>query len=269
MYAMQTPMTSAGETYERLAPFYDELTREHDYDGWTWHLEHTALTYGVRGRRLLDAACGTGKSFMPFLERGYAVTGCDISPEMLAVAGAKAPEAELFAADIRELGQVGEFDLITCLDDAVNYLTGDGDLDLAFGSLARNLAEDGVLVFDLNTVSAYRTTWARDATLESPELFLAWRGKTGEDFEPGGIAELIVEAFSETGLGVYERVSSHHVERHHPRPAVERALEGAGLTAVGVFGQLPDGSLDSLADEDLHHKLVYFAQPVAKGGDTE
>lgn len=268
---METPTTCAHETYRRLAPFYDELTRDHDYDGWTRHLEHTALTYGVRGRRLLDAACGTGKSFIPFLERGYAVTGCDISREMLAVASAKTREAELFTADVRELGDVGEFDLITCLDDAVNYLTGDGDLDLAFGSFARNLAEDGVLVFDLNTVSAYRTTWARDATLESPELFLAWRGQTGEGFEPGGIAELIVEAFSETRPGVYERVTSRHVERHHPRPAVERALAGAGLATVGVFGLLSDGSLDTVAtaDEDLHHKLVYFARRVAKGGDSE
>jgi SAM-dependent methyltransferase len=262
-------MASAYETYRRLAPFYDELTREHDYDGWTWHLERTALTYGVRGRRLLDAACGTGKSFMPFLERGYAVTGFDISPEMLAVAGAKAPWVELFAADVRELGHVGEFDLITCLDDAVNYLTGEDDLDLAFGSFARNLAEDGVLVFDVNTVSAYRTMWARDETLDCPELFLAWRGQAGEAFEPGGLAELTIEAFSETSAGVYERVTSHHVERHHPRCDVERALASAGLAAVGVFGQLPDGSLDVLADEDLHHKLVYFAQSVVRGGDTE
>ena len=264
-------MTSPVETYRRLAPFYDELTREHDYDGWTRHLEHTALGYGVRGRRLLDAACGTGKSFMPFLERGYAVTGCDISPEMLAVATAKAPGAELFTADVRELGHVGEFDLITCLDDAVNYLTGDADLDPAFDSFARNLAGDGVLVFDLNTVSTYRTTWARDATLESPELFLAWRGQSDESFEPGGIADLIVEAFSETSMGVYERVTSRHLERHHPRPDVERALAGAGLAAVGVFGLLPDGSLDTVAvaDEDLHHKFVYVAQHVAEGGDTE
>jgi SAM-dependent methyltransferase len=268
---MQTPMTPAVETYQCLAPFYDELTRDHDYDGWTWHLERAALTYGVRGRRLLDAACGTGKSFMPFLERGYEVTGCDISPEMLAVASAKAPEAELFTADVRELEAVGEFDLITCLDDAVNYLTGDADLDLAFGSFARNLAGNGVLVFDLNTVSTYRTTWARDATLESPELFLAWRGRAGEDFEPGGLAELIVEAFTETSAGVYERVTSRHLERHHPRPAVEGALAGAGLAAVGVFGLLPDGSLDTVAlpDEDLHHKLVYFAQRVAEGGDRQ
>ena len=36
-----------------------------------------------------------------------------------------------------------------------------------------------------------------------------------------------------------------------------------------MFGLLPDGSLDELADEDLHHKLIYYAQGVAKGGDTE
>src|SRR3954468_15766506 len=120
---MQPVQARAAETYEALAPFYDELTREHDYDGWTRHLEHTARRFGVGGRSLLDAACGTGKSFMPFRERGYSVTGCDISPEMLAVARAKAPDVDLFAADIRELDEIGDFDLITCLDDAVNYLT--------------------------------------------------------------------------------------------------------------------------------------------------
>jgi hypothetical protein len=63
-------------------------------------------------------------------------------------------------------------------------------------------------------------------------------------------------------------VATRHTQRHHPRPDVERALAGAGLAAVGVFGQLPDGSLDTLAGEDTHHKLVYFAQRVAKGGDS-
>ncbi len=268
MTAMQPLATSAAETYDALAPFYDELTREHDYEGWTRHLEETARQFGVRGRKLLDAACGTGKSFLPFLGRGYTVTGCDISPEMVALASAKAPAADLFVADVRALGRIGSFDLVTCLDDSVNYLTGDGDLDAALASLARNLAPDGVLVFDVNTLSTYRTTFARDMTLDGPEVFLVWRGGCGGDEEPACIAELVIEAFNETGYGVYERVTSRHIQRHHPRPEVESALAGAGLSAAGVFGQLPDGSLDDLADEHLHHKLVYFARRVAKGGDT-
>src|SRR5918998_4174285 len=239
---MQPATASAEEAYARLAPFYDELTREHDYDAWTAHLEAAARRAGLSGARLLDAACGTGKSFMPFLGRGYAVTAFDLSPEMAALARAKAPEAEVFAADLRTLGRVGEFDLITCLDDSLNYLVGEGDLDTAMRALAANLAPRGVLVFDLNTLSTYRTTFARDATLDSDDLFLAWRGGCREDEEPGCLATLTVEAFHETGSGLWQRVTSVHRQRHHPRAAVERALERAGLAAAGGFGLLPDGS---------------------------
>jgi SAM-dependent methyltransferase len=261
-------MTSAEETYQRLAPFYDELTREHDYDGWTRHLEERALEFGVSGRRLFDAACGTGKSFLPFLERGYSVTGCDISAEMIALARAKAPAADLFVRDIRALDPVGSFDLVTCIDDSLNYLIDDGDLEAAFASLALNLAPDGVLVFDLNTLSTYRTTFACDMTLDGPGVFLAWRGGCNEDEAPGCTAELVIEAFGETAEGLYERVTTRHLQRHHSREEVESALTAAGLRAVGVFGLLPDGSLDTLADDHLHHKLVYYAQRVVKGGDT-
>jgi SAM-dependent methyltransferase len=258
---MQPLVTTAAEAYASLAPFYDELTREHDYDGWTRHLEDTALRFGAGGTLLLDAACGTGKSFLPFLARGYTVIACDISPEMVALAGAKAPEVDLFVADVRSLDPIGSFDLITCLDDSVNYLTGDGDLDATLDSLAGNLAPDGVLVFDVNTLSTYRTTFARDMALEGPDVVLIWRGGCNGGEEPGCIAELVIEAFTETEPGLYERVTTRHIQRHYPRPEVEAALAGAGLTAVGVFGQLPDGSLDEVADDLLHHKLVYFAQP--------
>jgi SAM-dependent methyltransferase len=265
---MQPLVTPAAETYAGLAPYYDELTHEHDYDGWTHHLEQAALRFGVSGRRLLDAACGTGKSFLPFLERGYEVTACDISPEMVELARLKAPGVEPFVADMRDLGELGRFDLITCLDDSVNYLVDEGELEAAFASFAANLAPDGVLVFDVNTVSTYRTTFARDATIDGPGVFLVWHGECDGDEEPGCLAGLVIEAFREDDSGLYERVTTRHTQRHHPRPDVEAALAGAGLRAVGVFGQLPDGALDDLADEDLHHKLVYFAQRVAKGGDT-
>ena len=266
---MEPPLTTAEEAYQRLAPHYDELTREHEYDDWTRRLEDRALELGVSGRRLFDAACGTGKSFVPFLERGYSVSGCDISAAMVELASAKAPAADLFVGDIRELEPIGTFDLVTCLDDSLNYLIDDGDLEAAFCSLAANLAPHGVLVFDVNTLSTYRTTFASDMTLDGPDVFLAWRGRCEGDEEPGCVAELIIEAFSETEAGLYERIATRHLQRHHPREAVERALASAGLRAVAVHGLLPDGSLDTLADDDLHHKLVYFAHRVPEGGDPE
>ena len=266
---MQPALDSAATAYEDLAPYYDELTRDHDYETWTAHLEGAAARFGVRGRKLLDAACGTGKSFLPFLPRGYEVTACDISAEMVDRARAKAPGANVFVADVRELGAVGSFDLVTCLDDSLNYLVDDGDLEAALASLGANLAPDGVLVFDLNTLATYRTTFARDMALDGPDVFLVWRGGCDGAEQPGCVAELVVEAFGAGPSGLYERVTTRHTQRHHPRSEVERALAEAGLAAVGVFGQLPDGSLDVLADEHVHHKLVYLAQRVAKGGDLE
>jgi SAM-dependent methyltransferase len=264
---MQALRPRAAAAYDGLAPYYDELTHEHDYEGWTRHLERTAARLGASGRTLLDVACGTGKSFLPFLERGYAVTACDISPAMVALARAKAPGTEVFVADMRALGRVGSFDLVTCLDDSLNYLTDEGDLDAAFAALAANLAPTGVLVFDVNTLSTYRTAFARDMVQEAPGVLLAWRGRCNGSAEAGCLAELMVEAFSETGSGLYERVVTRHTQRHHPRPEIERALAGAGLFPAGVFGQLPDGSLDARACERTHHKLVYFATQAAKGGD--
>ena len=65
---------SAADAYDALAPFYDRFTAHHDYELWTSGLLRLARTHGFAGTRVLDAACGTGKSFLPLLERGFEVT---------------------------------------------------------------------------------------------------------------------------------------------------------------------------------------------------
>jgi hypothetical protein len=57
---------------------------------------------------------------------------------------------------MRRLPVLGEFDLITCLDDAINHLLGPDELADAFDCLRANLAPSGLLVFDVNTLAAYR-----------------------------------------------------------------------------------------------------------------
>src|SRR4051812_25973282 len=131
----------AAEAYDVLADYYDLLTAHHRHDVWLSRLEALALECGLSGDRVLDVGCGTGKSLVPLLERGYRLTGCDQSEGMLARARlAVPPSVDLFQADMRDLPDAGEFDLITCLDDAVNYLLGDDDLALALSSMAGLLA---------------------------------------------------------------------------------------------------------------------------------
>src|SRR5215217_2508267 len=101
--------SDAARAYAALAPAYDLLTADYAYGPWLAAIERLAIRHGLTGRRLLDVGCGTGKSFMPLLDRGFDVTACDISPEMVAAARAKAAgRADVLVADMRRLPILGE-----------------------------------------------------------------------------------------------------------------------------------------------------------------
>lgn len=251
--------TDTREAYDRLAPAYDALTADYCHGRWLDALEALALRHGLRGRRLLDVACGTGKSFEPMLAKGYEVVGCDISEAMLARAAERAPHVRLLRADMRSLGRLGEFDLVTCLDDGLNYLLEREDLERALSSLRRNLAPDGIAVWDVNTLAMYRTSFAGDRLLERDGVFLAWRGDTSAQLAAGDPASVTVELFSPARDGLWERASSVHRQRHWPRHAVHAAAARARLRILAVHGQNPGALIDDFLDESVHTKAVYLA----------
>jgi SAM-dependent methyltransferase len=201
---------TAREAYDDLAPDYDLLTAGYPYERWLAALEALARDHGAEGRDVLDVACGTGKSFLQLLERGWRVVGCDISPAMLAVARTKAPTARLVQADMRALGRLGEFDLVTCLDDALNYLLDERELEAALSGIRGNLRPHGVAIWDVNTLAQYRASFARDHTTDRDGVFLAWRGETAPSLEPGGPAQATVDVFAPARDGLWERRSSVH-----------------------------------------------------------
>jgi SAM-dependent methyltransferase len=244
--------------YERLAPVYDRFTDSYDHESWVDRLERLARRHGLVGRRLLDVACGTGKSFAPLAQRGYDVWACDISPAMVERARhatEAVPAARVVVADMRQLPELGAFDLVTCLDDAVNYLLDDDDLRDAFGGVARVLAPGGLYLFDANTLSTYRDGFTRRATFERPLADAIWRGETTGPIVPGAICSASIEL----GGGARAAVS-RHVQRHHPQATVRALLASAGLDCRAVLGQSPGGVLHEDADEEAHTKLVYVAQ---------
>jgi SAM-dependent methyltransferase len=257
--------------YDVFARFYDAFTDASDYEAWTTSMLELAEGHGLAGRAQLDLACGTGKSFLPFLRRGFRVTGCDASPGMLAEAAVKAPEATLVYADLRELTMLGRFDLVTCFDDSLNYLRDEDELLAALRGMAANLARNGVALFDLNTLRAYRTTFARDSVTEAGGLLFAWRGECAPDAAPGCLAAAEIDVFSPAngaapGDGdLYERVTTRHEQRHFPLADVAGLLHEAGLECVASHGVLDDGELVERADEERHLKSLFIARH-AKGG---
>ena len=243
---------SARATYEAMARCYDDFTANHDFELWLGNLLPAVEQQALPEHQLLDVGCGTGKSFLPMIDRGWSVTACDISPLMVAIAESKAAHrkgaAVKFAvADMRELPVFGEFALVWSLTDALNYLLSEKELVAALTGMASNLHPEGVLVFDLNSLMSFRTFFAEEVVVETGGRKMTWRGEGSRDaMEPVDESEPSVPAI--------------HRERHFPESQVLAALEHAGLQCVDVFGIHYDAVLQQPLDEERHTKAVYLAK---------
>jgi SAM-dependent methyltransferase len=244
---------AAEAAYEAFASAYDDFTHAYLNEQWTGRLLAKARRWApLEGQRLLDVACGTGKSFIPMLERGWKVTACDISPAMVEVARKKAGDAAtLLVADMRELPLLGGFDLVWALDDAVNYMLSPAELEASVVGMARNLEPAGVLLFDVNTLLVYRTFFATETVVEQGGRRLTWRGEMDPDaVGPGSVSSAVLEADDGS-------MPTHtHVQRHFTEAEILAAIESAGLSCREIVGEL-EGELSEGANEDVHTKAIY------------
>jgi SAM-dependent methyltransferase len=241
--------------YESLAAVYNEFTHTNDYEMWLGRVLLPELEKrGLRsGGSALDVACGTGRAFPPLLRRGWSVEGCDLSPAMLEVAERVAgSEVPLRVADMRELPELGGFDLILCLNDSVNNLLGDDDLVRALRAMRANLAPEGLLVFDVNSRSTYLDHYRSGTAseVENDGSRWVWSGQ-------GEVGPSLFEARIE-GDGI-SPIS--HVQRFRPAEEVRQAMGTAGLTCLASLGMTEvDGEvrLAEPADEARDYKIVFI-----------
>jgi SAM-dependent methyltransferase len=244
--------------YDALAPVYDGLTSHHDHERWLSLLLGLAGDHGLSGGRALDVACGTGKSFMPLVRRGFDVTACDLSPAMVEFARrrARGHGVRVRVADMRRLPVLcDQADLVTCLDDAVDYLLDPTELRAGLSGMRANLRPGGLLVFDVNTLATYRAVFCEVARWGDGDETYASVGEP-RPVEPGGLFATTLQAWR-GGVLVAE---SRHVQRHHAAGELTGALRDAGLEALGLYGSAADGSPERPPDERLHVKTVVVAR---------
>jgi SAM-dependent methyltransferase len=248
---------AAFSTYERFAEIYNDFNHRNDYEMWLGRKLLPELEKrGVRKGQVLDVGCGTGRAFEPLLKRGWKVQGCDISPSMLEIARRQFPEIELDVADMRELPVYGEFELVLIMNDAVNYMIGEGELERAMASVSANLARDGLVLFDSNSLEMYRLAYESvEETVERDGRTWTWTGLGRDD---GDLPIYRVEIDGD----VEEPIINE--ERYFPIPEVEAAMEAGGLEVVAVLGQRETETevvLNEPPDDDADHKIVYIGRP--------
>lgn len=136
----EIPPISTVEGYRRWAPTYDEPGNGLiDVEEPIVHEILAGIAPGVA----LDAACGTGRHTRHLVDLGHCVIAVDASPDMLELARARAPEAELHVGDLHSLPVPDDHvDVVVC----ALALTHVPDLRAAMAELVRVLRPGGHLV---------------------------------------------------------------------------------------------------------------------------
>src|SRR6185295_7819701 len=114
---------------------------------------------GARVRRVLDIACGTGPHLIRLAERGYGMTGLDLSPQNIAFLGerlaAKSTRADLVVGDMTDFRLTRPVDAAICMQDSQGHLLTNEALLAHLRCVARGLKKGGLYVFDRYMCSSW------------------------------------------------------------------------------------------------------------------
>lgn len=128
--------------YRTLAARYDELFPEEP-------LTTAFLAAGLpAGARVLDLACGTGTYAAALARLGFAVTGLDLSPELIALGRRRGGGAALLVADMRRFREAapGPFERVCCVGNSLPHLASEAEVAAVLASARAALSAGGSLV---------------------------------------------------------------------------------------------------------------------------
>ncbi len=111
------------------------------------------LQYAKKEMKILEPLCGSGRFLVPFLERGFNITGFDMSEEMLKELYKKAPKAKVFESSIEKFSPKEKYDYIFITSGSFSLFL---DEDSAFNVLVKikgSLAPKGKFVFAAETTA--------------------------------------------------------------------------------------------------------------------
>lgn len=161
MMASQAPRTTYDAYRGRLEDYFDRTARQNwvdlTSDAKVSGIRATVragrdrmramlldwLSYDLKGKRILDAGCGTGALAVAAAQLGAHVTAIDISGGLVEVARDRAPsglDIDWRVGDMLDPA-LGQFDHVVAMDSLIHYETGDiVDVLTALGARSPSIA---------------------------------------------------------------------------------------------------------------------------------
>lgn len=146
---------------EYTAPRLYEIAFDMNRKGEVDFLVHCFEKYARRGavRRVLDIACGTGPHLIRLADRGYQMTGLDLSSKNVEFLGErlrdKGHEGDLIVGDMTDFRLRKRVDAAICMQDSQGHLLTNEALLAHLRCVARAVRPGGLYVFDRYMASSW------------------------------------------------------------------------------------------------------------------
>jgi len=242
------------EAYNGFAKVYDLFMDNIPYEEWTEYLKGLLAEGGVRDGIVLDLGCGTGSVTELLAKAGFDMIGIDNSEEMLEIAMEKKTEADLdilyLLQDMREFELYGTVKAVVSICDSMNYILEDEDLLEVFRLVHNYLDNDGIFIFDMNTMYKYQEILADNTFAEDREQSsFIWENFYDEEEQ---INQYDLSIFVQEEDGRYCKYEETHLQRAYERRCVEELIKESGLELLHVY----DAFTRELPAEDSQR--IYF-----------
>jgi ubiquinone/menaquinone biosynthesis C-methylase UbiE len=239
--------------YHDLAVSYDRLTSDVDYEAIVAFYHEILRKEAAFPKTAVDLACGTGSVALILAEKGYRVTGVDMSEEMLTVALQRAQEQEnmpMFACQmLQELCLPRAVDLAVCALDGLDYILDPDDCKEAIRRVYKALNPGGIFIFDVNTPEKLRAMDGQVFLDEDDDVYCVWRGEFDEETN---ICSYGMDLFQRQGEQWYRSFEEHR-EYAYTVEQLTEYLKAAGFTRICVYA---DGKLEAPREGE---QRIYFS----------
>lgn len=238
--------------YQGFARVYDVLMMDTPYDHWFDCLLGHIERLNIKGKDVLELACGTGEMTRRLFKQGYKVLGTDLSESMLEIAQEKSFERRLkiqyIQQDMTHLDLFQTYDLIISYCDGFNYLTKADEFEQALQSAYDNLNEEGYLIFDMSSFYKLSHVLGQHTFTETSEaVSYIWENYYDEQT---ALLEFDLTLFEKVGQ-TYIRHDESHCQKAYTLDEVKNMMIRVGFDIESVLDTHTNDGVTSTSERWL------------------
>ena len=221
--------------FNAYSSYYDLIYQNKPYQKEADFIGSLIAEYG-KGNRVLELGCGTGKHARLLCNKGFKMTGVDLSKDMLDIAREQSgSDISYVCGDLRNLSlnDTDKFDVVIAMFDVVSYLPTNKDIEKMLANISQYLRKGGVLIFDAwyGPAVLHLRPYTRIGRWQNNEVSITRISDPDMDYN-NNICTVNYEIFIEQNNASISKLKEKHPMRYFFLPELDQLFNANGYSRL-------------------------------------